>query len=165
MAVAADARKTGFAFLYRTDEGVIGRAQWWRGTAMLMAGLAALTLVWFVLAGFTNEAPDQRKGLFEPGIFAAYAYLIFFAFAVILIAVSHYNLSAKRWRARGKAAGLAGLLPLAAFFAASAHWVQPHLEGAMPGWTLIPIDLGLVAILVWSIYELGFAGEDAGAGK
>ena len=163
MALAGATQPTGFAFLFRTDEGVVSRALWWRGTAILVAALAALTLVWRLLAGFTDETPEQRSGLFDPGMFAAYAYLVVFAFAVILIAVSHYNLSAKRWRARGKPAGLAGLLPLSAFLAGAAHWVQPQLEGALPRWGLIPFDVALVAIVLWTIYDLGLArsGTDA----
>jgi len=152
----------GFAFLFRRDQGLISRAQWWKGTAGLAAVLAALSGVWMVIGRFAYEAqaPAARADLFDARIFAAYAYLTFFGFCVMLLSVSHYNLSAKRCRARGRAAGLAGLLPLLALFSGAAHWLYPRVTEDMPYWTVGLTDVILVAVIVWNVVDLGILGRD-----
>ncbi len=142
-------------FLYRAEQGRIDRETWRRGAAALLAILAPLTLIWAFLAPYT--AHDLAKTpLFAPQIFAAYAYLMFYAGAVLLAGVSLVNLSAKRFRARGAKApiALASLLPLAAFLAGAAH-VWPSLAGPVPVYFLLPFDLVALAAAVWTIYELG----------
>ena len=164
MAPAEQESASGFAFLFRTDQGLISRAQWWRGTLDLAAVLAALTGVWLVIGRFAYEAqaPEARADLFDAGIFAAYAYLIFFGFCVMLIGVCHYNLSANRCRARGRASALAGLLPLFALFSGAAHWLYPRVSEDMPYWTVGLTDLILVAVILWNVVDLGLAGQDPG---
>ena len=160
MSDQAQASPGGFSFLFRRDEGTISRGTWWRGTLGLLGVLAALSAIWKLLSGFTNEDVAATGHLFNPGVFFAYAYLMAFAFAIFLIAISSYNLSAKRWRARGKTPAFAGLPPLAAFVCGAAHWLQPRVADVMPFWIVIVLDLGLLAIVVWSVFELGWAGQD-----
>ena len=162
MAPAEQESASGFAFLFRGDQGVISRAQWWRGTAGLTAVLAALSGIWMVIGRYAYEAqgPAARTELFDPNIFAAYAYLILYGFCVMLIAISHYNLSAKRWRARGRPSGLAGLLPLLALFSGAAHWLYPRVSEDMPYWTVGLTDVLLVVVIVWNVVDLGLLGRD-----
>jgi uncharacterized membrane protein YhaH (DUF805 family) len=72
-----------------------------------------------------------------------------------LIVISHYNLSAKRWRDIGRPAAFAGLLPLAACICAALHWLEPRVDQAMPRTVTIAADIVLAAIFVWNIVELG----------
>jgi len=162
VAPAEQESATGFAFLFRTDQGVISRAQWWRGTAGLAAALAGFSGIWMVIGRYAYEAqgPEARADLFDASIFAAYAYLIFFGFCVMLISICHYNLSAKRLRARGRPSGLAGLLPLLALFSGAAHWLYPRVSEDMPYWTVGLTDVVLVAVIVWNIVDLGLLGRD-----
>ena len=150
-------------FLFRTDEGVIDRGLWWRGSILLGAGLALLTGIWTQIGKFAYEAqgPAARTDLFDPDIFAAYAYLIFYGFCVLLISVSHYNLSAKRCRARGKPPALAGLLPLLALFSGAAHWLYPRVSESMPYWTVSLTDASLLVVILWNVVELGLLGSHA----
>ena len=162
MTPAEQESATGFAFLFRGDQGVISRAQWWRGTAGLAGVLAVLSGIWMVIGRYAYEAqgPAARAELFDAGIFAAYAYLIFYGFCVMLIAISHYNISAKRWRARGRPSGLAGLLPLLALFSGAAHWLYPRVSEDMPYWTVGLTDVLLVVVIVWNVVDLGLLGRD-----
>ena len=150
-------------FLFQTDQGVIDRGVWWRGTIFLTALLALLTGIWMALGKFAYEAqaPAARAALFDPDIFAAYAYLIFYGFCVLLISVSHYNLSAKRCRARGKPPALAGLLPLLALFSGAAHWLYPRVSESMPYWTVSLTDASLLVVILWNVVELGLLGSHA----
>lgn len=94
---------------------------------------------------------------------AAYLYLLVYGFAVLLIAISHYNLSAKRWRDRRWRfpGALAALLPLFALFSGAAHAVQPRVADVMSYWYVVIVDAALVAIIAWNAVELGFFGEAA----
>ncbi len=162
MTPAEQGPASGFAFLFRTDQGEIGRIVWWRGTALLGAVLAALTGIWLVIGRFAYEAQpaEARADLFDAGIFAAYAYLTFFGLCVMLIGVSHFNLSAKRCRARGRAPALAGLLPLMALFSGAAHWLYPRVTESMPYWSVVLTDVCLLAVIVWNVVDLGLLGDE-----
>ena len=151
-------------FLFRRDEGVIERGVWWRGSIFLAVCLALLTAIWMEISTFAYEAqgPAARTELFDPNIFAAYAYLIFFGFCVLLISICHYNLSAKRWRARGKPPAFAGLLPLLALFSGAAHWLYPRVSESMPYWTVSITDAVLVVVIVWNVVELGLLASRPG---
>ena len=145
----------GFTFLFRHDEGVITRGLWWRGTLALLAPLAVLTLIWIVIGagahtGFdVSQAVIARTGL-------TYLYLLAFAACILLIGVCQYNLSAKRFRARGRPPGLAGVLPLAALLTGAAHWLAPRLDGALPNWAVAVADVAMLAVIVWNLVDLGF---------
>jgi uncharacterized membrane protein YhaH (DUF805 family) len=147
----ADAR-----FLFRTDEGRIGRRVWWRGAGVLAAPLLVLTAIWLRLI------PDARHDLGTTPLIAAapliaYSYLIVYAFAVVLIAISFTNLSAKRWRDRGRPAptALAGLVPFLALLSGAAHWLQPRVATDMSYGYVIAVDALLAVAAVWTVVELG----------
>jgi uncharacterized membrane protein YhaH (DUF805 family) len=144
----------GLRFLYRTDEGTISRQQWWRGVAILACVLLAFAVGWSLLAPYANRGLDERQ-LLDALTITTYIYLCIYAFAILLIAVCFVNLSIKRLRARNLPTGLAGLLPLAALVTSAAHWLQPRVADVMPGWSVTLCDIGLLAVIVWSIVELG----------
>lgn len=145
------------AFLYRTDEGRIDRATWRSGALGLAAVLVPATLIWLLLEPYTYHDLATRP-LWVPEIAAAYAYLIFYAFVVILVVASFVNLSAKRFRALGRPAplALAGLVPLVALFAGAAHFFQPRLADVVPRWSVYPFDLALIGVAAWALYELAW---------
>jgi uncharacterized membrane protein YhaH (DUF805 family) len=151
----ADPAPQGFTFLFRQDQGTIGRAVWWRWTIVLALVLGVLSGIWQLLSPYSNRTVAAGDRLFDPMVFLAFAYLVAFAFAVLLIGICHYNLSAKRWRDRGRIGGLAGLLPLSILLAAAAHWLQPRVPESMPLWTVTACDVILFACLVWNVIELG----------
>jgi uncharacterized membrane protein YhaH (DUF805 family) len=147
-------------FLYQNYEGRIGRRVWRSGTLVLAAILIPLTLIWIVIAPATHR-DLSRPELLDPEALGAFIFLVIFAFAVILIAVSWTNLSAKRFRARGRPAAFGAALPFAAFIGGAAHWFQPHASDIFPGWALIFVDITLAAVALWSFYELGVANPAA----
>jgi hypothetical protein len=143
-------------FLFQNYEGTVDRRTWRFGTLVLAAILASLTLIWILIAPATHR--DLSKPHFlDIAALGAFVYLAIFAFAVILIAVSWTNLSAKRFRALGQPAALAAALPFAALVGGAAHWFQPRASDIVPGWALILVDVAMAAVAVWSLYELGLA--------
>ncbi|MBV8848383.1 MAG: hypothetical protein JOZ16_02230 [Methylobacteriaceae bacterium] len=147
-------------FLFQTYEGRIGRRVWRSGTLALAAILIPLTLIWLVVAPATHR--DLSKPEFLNGVtLAAFVYLAFFAFAVLLIAVSWTNLSAKRFRAIGRPAALAAALPFAALIGGAAHWFQPRAPDVFPAWGLAVVDIAIAGVALWSFYELGLANPGA----
>lgn len=149
-------------FLYRNDEGTISRIVWWSGIIPLASLLIVLTALWFLVAPWGQRGLDQRAFL-DPRTIVAYLYLMFYTFAVILIAICYTNLSAKRLRARGRFAGSAGLLPLAALLSGSAHWLYPRVADVMPYALALSADVALVAIAIWHIVDLGVIRDEGGA--
>lgn len=144
-------------FLYRTEQGRIDRATWARGAAALALVIAPFALVWFFLSPYT--AHDLAKDpFFVPMTAVAYAFVIVYAFVILLVAVSYVNLSAKRFRDLGREwpVGLAGLAPLMALIAGAAHWLQPRVAEVMPVYWVWGADAVLVAVIGWTAYELGF---------
>jgi len=144
------------SFLYRTEEGSLDRAGWRCGTAGLLAVLVPLTLIWLALFPYTDH--DLSKDpFFVWQTVVAYAYLALYSLAVLLIAVSFVNLSAKRFRALGRPAPLvlASLLPFALLVAGAMHWLQPRVAEVMPYWPVALVDLALAAVALWTGYELG----------
>ncbi|MBI1868260.1 MAG: hypothetical protein HYS06_08210 [Methylocystis sp.] len=148
------------AFLYRTDQGRIDRATWLQGAAWLVGALVPLALGWRALSPYA-EHDLSKSPLFVPMTVAAYAYALVYALAVVLIAISWVNLSAKRFRDRGRPAplALAGLLPLTAFLAGAAHFLQPRVAAAMPYWYVSVCDAVLIGVVAWTIYELALRGS------
>ena len=145
------------AFGFRTDQGRIDAKAWWQGTLFLGGLLVLLTLIWIVLSPYTHHDLATSPFL-SIATLAAFAYLIFYAFAVLLIAICHYNLSVKRWRDRGWVfpGALAGLLPLAALSSGAMHWLQPRVPDTLPYWYTLILDAVLAAIALWNLIELGF---------
>ena len=156
MAVASG--ETGFRFLYRQGEGVIGRAAWARAS-MAPVGIAlALTAVALLIA------PDKPRDLANQdfadiGIVATHVYFLVYAFALILCAVAEYFVSAKRFADRDMPTALAGIAPFAVFVAGAANWYQPRSEGDAPAWIAWAFDLIALAAVGWTIYELGVADK------
>jgi uncharacterized membrane protein YhaH (DUF805 family) len=141
-------------FLFQTYDGSVDRQAWRSGALMLAAILIPLTLIWLFISPATHRDLSTPE-LLNAGALAAFVYLAIFAFAVILIAVSWTNLSAKRFRAIGRPAALAGALPFGALVDGAAHWFQPRAPDVLPGWALVILDVALVAVAIWSFYELG----------
>lgn len=158
--MTASMPRGGTRFGFRTDEGQIDAKTWRHGTLFLAVPLAALVLIWRLWAPLAR-AEIEGATISPWETFAAYLYLIIFGFAVLLIAISHYNLSIKRWRDRGWRfpGALAGLLPLFALFSGAAHLVQPRVADVMPYWYVIAVDAALAAISAWNLVELGCLGE------
>jgi hypothetical protein len=154
-------RAARFRFLYRQGEGVVG-AREWALASLAPAGIAlALTAAAFAVA---PAAPRDlaHEAFVDPLTVARHAYLIVYAFALILCAVAEYFVSAKRFADRGLPPALAGLAPLAIFVAAAAHWWTPRSEGMAPA-VLPYLGDGLALIVVaWTIAELGFGKSRPG---
>jgi uncharacterized membrane protein YhaH (DUF805 family) len=141
-------------FLFQAYEGVIDRRTWWSGTLALAAILIPLTVIWLVLAPATHRDLSTPEFL-DIAALGAFLYLVFYAFAVILVAVSWTNLAAKRFRAVGWPGAFAAALPFAALVDGAAHWFQPRATDVLPLWALVIIDLAMIAVVLWSFYELG----------
>ena len=143
-----------FRFLFREDAGTITRRVWWLGTLALGLTLGVLTLIWLALSSGAHRTLDATN-LIDARTAFTYLYLIIFAAAVLLIAICHYNLSAKRFAARGKPGSLAGLLPLAALLTGAMHWMAPRIGDGLPAWTSAAVDFVMLVIVVWNVLELG----------
>lgn len=147
----ATGEDSGFHFLFRNDRGRINRVTWWRGTlSLVLIGLIA-TAGWLVVRPYTRDAIRQPPALAVLG----YVYLMAFSFAVLVLLVCEYNLSAKRFAARGMPRFLAGALPLTLLFASAMDYYVPRSDGTLPIWTMWPVMLIVLAILVWNVVELG----------
>ncbi len=141
-------------FLFRSDSGRIDAATWWRGTLLLAGILIGLGIGWVFVEPYADHDLNTTP-LMTAAILAANLYRLLFGFSIILILVSHYNLSAKRWRDIGRPAALAGLLPFLACLCAAAHWLEPRLDHALPHAATLAADLVLILIFVWNVVELG----------
>lgn len=144
-----------FGFLFRRDEGVVEQPVWWAGVAALALPLGLMSLVWALIGGAAHREFTPTMQLFDARTGFAYLYLLVFAAAILLIAISYYNLSAKRLRARHLPPGLAGLLPLAALLTGAMHWMAPRIGDALPGWSVLAVDLAMLAVVAWNVWELG----------
>jgi uncharacterized membrane protein YhaH (DUF805 family) len=144
-----------FRFLYRTDQGRIDRPNWLRGALPLVVVLGLTSVVLHDVIGYANRDLTQRP-FYDPATLATNVYILVYTLTTLLIGISWVNLSAKRFRDRGRPAplGLAGLLPLAALATGAAHWLQPRVAEVMPAWTVSAFD-GMVAIVAtWTLLEL-----------
>jgi hypothetical protein len=141
-------------FLYRQGEGTIGPGEWVRASLPPAAIVAALTAIWLAIAPSGEREPTS--GLIDLPTLATYAYLVIYAFIVILWAVAQYFVSAKRFADRGKAPSLAGVAPFAIFLAGAAQWYEPRSEGLAPHWLILVLEAAAAAAFIWNIVELGF---------
>jgi uncharacterized membrane protein YhaH (DUF805 family) len=151
-----------FRFLYRQGEGTINRTEFWQASCPPVAVAAALMLSLFLIAPSKSNDLSLAGGI---RVTAAFAYLMFCLFALFLCVISQYFVSAKRFADRGRPQALAGLAPFAIFLAGAANWYQPRSEGTMPDWATYIFDAAAVAIVIWTIVELGFIAGEAQAPK
>ena len=156
--MAESPRAARFRFLYREGEGFVGRREWALASAGPVGIALMLTIVAFVLA--PNAPRDlTRESFIDPLTVARHAYLIVYAFALILCAVAEYFVSAKRFADRGKPPALAGLAPFSLLIAAAAYWYQPRSEGTAPEGLVTAFAALAVAIIAWNVIELGFGAS------
>lgn len=141
-------------FLFRSDAGQIDAATWRRGTLLLVGIFAVLTIGWHLIQPYADHDLNTTL-LFTIAILFANLYRLLYGFALIMILISYYNLSAKRWRDIGKPAALAGLLPLLASIAGALHWLEPRVAPDMPHLIPVTADIALAAIFIWNVVELG----------
>ena len=156
--MAESPRAARFRFLYRETEGFIGGREW----ALASAAPVGVALVLTVIA--LAVAPDAPRDLaheafIDPLTVARHAYLIVYAFALILCAVAEYFVSAKRFADRGRPPALAGLAPFSLLIAGAADWYQPRSEGTMPEGFIYVFAALAVAIVAWNGIELGFGAS------
>lgn len=142
----------GFRFLFRTDRGTITRATWWRGTLPIVGLILIATLIWRVVRPYTEHGLEQPP----LAVLGAYLYLLAFAFGVLVLLVCEYNLSAKRFSARGLPRALASLLPLSLLLAGAFHWYLPRSQGLLPQWSAWVAGVALAGVVAWNIVELGW---------
>lgn len=140
----------GFTFLFRTDQGVIDKATWWRGTLPLLLIAVVGTVGWRIAEPFTHDAIHQPPALAVFG----YLYLLAFSFGILLLLICEYNLSAKRFAALGRPRALASVLPLTLLGAGAAAWYIPRSSGALPSWSLWPALAIVAAVMLWNVVEL-----------
>ncbi len=146
---------TGFRFLYREDRGRISRETWWRGTLPLAGAVVLVTVVWELVKPFA--APDlATEPLMDIAVVLAYLVLAVYAFAMILAAVCYYNVSAKRFRDRGRRGLWASVLPLAVLLTGALDWFIPRSLGDVPAWWGAVALVVLLVLAVWNVLDLGF---------
>ena len=143
-----------FRSLYRDAEGTLGPAEWARASALPVGIAVAMTALAYLVSPGPRDLATQP--FVSASIVAVHAYLMIYGFALILLAVMQYFVSAKRFRDLGRPPGLAGLAPFALLLAGAAAWFQPRSEGAMPEWAVWPFYLVALGVIVWNVIELGF---------
>ena len=143
-----------FRFLYREAEGTIGPGLWARASA----GPAAITLALTALAWAVAPGPRDlgTQPFISASIVAVHAYLVFYGFALFVLAAAQYFVSAKRFNDLGVAPGWAGLAPFSLLLAGAATWYQPRSEGGMPAWAVWPFYMFALVVLIWNVAALGF---------
>ncbi len=142
-------------FLYREAEGRIGRGQWARASLLLLGVAVAMTAIAVVVAPGPRDLGSQP--FFSVEIVAVHAYLIVYGFALLLLAVAQYFVSAKRFNDIGMSPGWAGLAPFSLLLAGAAFWFQPRSEGMMPAWAVYPFFGFAAGVIIWNVLQLGVA--------
>lgn len=149
-----DAQTPRWSFLFRTDEGRIDAPTWRRNAALLLAIFAALTVIWIFVEPYAQH-DLAREPLFAFSVLAANLYRLVYGLASILLLISYYNLSAKRWRDIGLPSALAGLWPFLVCIVAALHWLELRLVGEIPHVVVIVTDVIVIVTLIWNVLELG----------
>ena len=152
--VANGPRSERARFLFRDEHGVIDAPTWCFHAGWLAVLAVALTLVWFALRPYAQH-DLKTEAFLAPMTIVAFAYLIAYSFALILVAICYVLLSMKRFRALGAPVGLAGLVPFLALLAASAHFLRAQTPDVVALPYVIGLDVALVAAAGWTIVELG----------
>jgi hypothetical protein len=143
-----------FRSTYRDAEGTLGPAEWARASALPVGVAVLMTALAYAISPGPRDLGTQP--FISVSIVAVHAYLMVYGFALIMLAVMQYFVSAKRFRDLGRAPGLAGLAPFALLLAGAAAWFQPRSEGAMPEWAVWPFYAFALAVVLWNVVELGF---------
>ena len=149
----------GFRFLYREDRGRISRAAWWRATLPLAALVALATAGWVAVRPYALHDLNSQPFI-DGATVGAYLYLATYAFGLILAAVCSYNVSAKRFRDRGRIGRWAAVLPLAALLTGALVWFIPQSLGDVPDWAGRVAEVALLAVAAWNVLDLGFGPTD-----
>lgn len=150
---------TGFRFLYREDRGRIARAVWWRATVPLAVLIGLATAGWIAVRPYAVH--DLATQPFIDGAtVGAYVYLSLYTFGLILAAVCFYNVSAKRFRDRGRPGRWAAVLPLAAFLTGALVWFIPQSFGEVPDWAGRVAEVALLVVVAWTVVDLGVGPTD-----
>ena len=149
----------GFRFLYREDRGRIDRVAWWRATLPLAVLVALATAGWVAVRPYAVH--DLATQPFIDGAtVGAYLYLAAYAFGLILAAVCSYNVSAKRFRDRGRPGRWAAVLPLTAFLTGALVWFIPQSFGDVPDWAGRVAEVTLLVVVAWTVVDLGVGPSD-----
>jgi uncharacterized membrane protein YhaH (DUF805 family) len=144
-----------FFFLYRQDQGRIGRATFWKASAPILIGLLAMTAAWIAI--MPEGARDLTKdAFFDTRVLATYAYLLVFTLALLIGAVMLTFLGAKRLRDRGRPPWLAAAPFLLLFFDGAMHWLAARAGEAIAPALLFGFDVLAIAAVVWAVLEMGF---------
>ena len=144
-----------FHFLYREADGAIGPGDWARASLLPVGVALAMTALAIAISpGAPRDLATQP--FFSVSIVAVHAYLMVYGFALILLAVMQYFVSAKRFADLGRPPAFAGIAPFAILIAGAAAWFQPRSEGSMPAWAVYPFYALAAGVVVWNIVELGF---------
>jgi uncharacterized membrane protein YhaH (DUF805 family) len=147
--------RESFRFLYRQDQGRIGRRVWWIAALPIMMTLGVMTLVW--LAIMPRGARDLSSGVFfDRSTALVYAYLLVFTLALLIGGVMFAFLGAKRLRDAGRPPWLAPAPLLALFLAGAAHWAAPRSGGAIGPNALWIVDVLALSCLAWAFLDMGF---------
>ena len=149
------ATRSGFRFLYREDRGRIARADWWRAATPLVVLVAAATAGWLAIRPYAVHDLGTEPFI-DGATIAAFVYLALYAFGLILAAVCWYNVSAKRFRDRGRPGRLAAVLPLAAFLDGALAWFAPRSFETVPDWATHVALAVVIAVAVLTVIDLGF---------
>ena len=142
-------------FLFRQEDGRIEAGTWRLHAGWLVALAGVLTIGWLLLRPYAHH--DLKTEVFIRWItVAAFAYVILYAFALILVAICYTMLSIKRLRDIARPTGLAGLVPLFVLFAASLHFMREQTPEVIVLPYVIALDVALAIVVVWTVVELGF---------
>lgn len=142
------------SFLYRSDEGEIDVATWWRGALILVGIFVVLTLGWIVIEPFADKSlATTVVGTIV--VLTANLYRLAYGFLCLMLLICLYNLSAKRWRNLGRPSSFAGILPVWTAVTAALHWLEPRVAGSLPHALVVLADILLVVIFLWTLAELG----------
>ena len=120
----------------------------------LVGIFVAASALWPFARPYAARSLDERA-FFDPLAIAANLYLLLYGLAVILLAISWVNLSAKRFRDRDRVppVGLAGLLPLVVVLDGALRWLQPQIADALPRPWVFAGDAAVVVALAWTVAE------------
>lgn len=146
--------RQSFSTLFRSDQGEIDAPTWWRGLLLLSGVFAVLTLGWIFIEPFADKSLTATLAS-TMIVLIANLYRLAYGFICLLLLISFYNLSAKRWRNLGRPASFAGILPIIGAVAAALHWLEPRTAGETPHLLVIAADMLVFAVLIWNVIELG----------